>query len=273
MVLLLTALACNLPGVPSTREPPGRTATPTPTAGPAATDTPVPAPPEPTVDDFFARCPTADEISAVDAQLALLFEADPTAGTLVCTAAEGSADLTRLQMRAYQSVIIMQYLEFDAPLPWTAAPLFDWFTGTISAIRFRDDVTYSYCCDPVDTINILVADNSYLVLTDRWIQSDIGGGLQDTMILYVHEARHNEGLGHTCEGGNDQTLAEMGAWAVQYYLDLWLAEHSDRTFLRPSSGDPNGYRSLALANAETIRASRFCSEPTATPGPGPTLSP
>ena len=44
---------------------------------------------QPTVDEVLATCPSADEIALVDADLDLLFEADPSAGTFVCTAAAG----------------------------------------------------------------------------------------------------------------------------------------------------------------------------------------
>jgi hypothetical protein len=55
----------------------------------------------PTIDEFFARCPTAVEIAAVSQAVTLTFETDPTAGTLVCKASDGSTDLTALQKRAY----------------------------------------------------------------------------------------------------------------------------------------------------------------------------
>ncbi len=180
--------------------------TPTPTAAP-------------TIDALFARCPTAAEIAEVSQAVTLAFETDPTAGTLVCKASDGSADLTALKKRAYQSILIMKHLSFDAPLPWTNKNLFNWFAGAITSIRFRSNITYSYCCEPANTINIAVAGNSYLMLTGRWIDDSIGGGLMDTMVLFAHEARHNEGYPHTCANGqDDKTLGELGAWGVQYYL-------------------------------------------------------
>ncbi len=239
-----------------------------PTPMPQATNLPL------TVDDFFARCPTAEEIAAINRDLTLKFEGDPTAGTLACKASEGSADLTPLQKRAYQSVLIMQQLHFDQPLPWTDKSLYQWFTSTIKGMRFSKDFSSSYCCDPPDVIDIKVADNSYLMLTDRWIDPSIGGGLQDTMVLYVHEARHNEGFPHTCSNGqDDKTIAELGAWGVQYDLLLWLAQHGEPGFLVPREGNPNSYRLIALSDAMDIQSSRFCGEPTATSGPPPTLVP
>ncbi|MGB7539432.1 MAG: hypothetical protein WBM17_12910 [Anaerolineales bacterium] len=241
------------------------THTPTRTATPTAV---------PTIDDFFARCPTAQEIAAVNQSLTLTFETDPTAGTLVCTASTGSADLTALQKRAYQSVLIMKYLSFDAPLPWTNNNLYDWFVGTIHGIRFRADIANSYCCEPANTINIEVASNTYLVLTDHWLDPSIAGGLMDAMVLFIHEARHNNGYPHTCNNGaDDKTIAELGSWGVQYYILQWLAQHGDRGFLKAPGGAPNLYRQMALNDSLAIQRACFCNEPTATPGASPTLAP
>ena len=90
------------------------------------------------MDEALADCPTAAEIAEVDSKINLSFEADPTAGRLVCTMAAGSADLTREQKNAYNAILIMKDLKFDAPLPWTDQPLYDWFTGTISGIRYPE---------------------------------------------------------------------------------------------------------------------------------------
>jgi hypothetical protein len=226
-----------------------------------------------TVDDFFARCPTAAEIQSLTADIPIAFETDSTAGTAACKASEGSFDLSRLQKRVYQSLLIMKILAFDAPLPWTDKSLSAWFFGTVDAIRVRADIENSFCCDPKVVINIKIAGNSYLMLTDRRIDPSIGGGLMDTMVLYVHEARHNEGHGHTCNGGiDDQTVTEMGSWGVQYYLLQWLAQHSDPVFFRAPDGDPDLHRRIALAQMLSIRKSRFCDEPTLTPGATPTLA-
>ncbi len=165
----------------------------------------------------------------------------------------------------------MKAISFDAPLPWTDKTLYQWFIDTIDAVRFRADITYSYCCEPANVINIRVAENSYVMLTGRWVDPAIGGGLMDTMVLYVHEARHNEGYGHTCSS-NDKTIAEMGSWGVQYYLLQWLAQHTDPVFFRAPGGDPDSYRRIALNSMVMIRKSCFCNEPTITPGEAPTLA-
>ncbi|HTX90996.1 MAG TPA: hypothetical protein VMC09_07240 [Anaerolineales bacterium] len=235
-----------------------------------ATATPVP----PTVADFFARCPTAAEIARVNADLTLSFETDPTAGQLACRASDGSADLTPVMKHAYQSILVMRLLHFSQPLPWTDKQLYDWFVGSIHGIRFRQDFRYSHCCDPANVIDIQDGPNTLLAMTDLWIDPAYNAGLMDTTILLVHEARHNNGLPHTCpDGANDQTIAELGAWAVQMDLEEWLAQYGDPAFLTAPGSDPKYYREIALNDSVFIRRSSFCGEPTLTPGPGPTLAP
>jgi hypothetical protein len=284
--IFLTAsiLACTLG-----QTPPAPAVETTPP--PVITDTPPPSPTPDieTIDDFFARCPTADEIAMVDGELSMsfefplaserLFEAnpdgsvdnepDPSAGQLVCTAAAGSADLTAIQKRAYQSALVMRLLHFTQPLPWTDLQLYDWFVNAIDGLRFRDDIEFSFCCDPTGVINIQVRENAYLAFSDRFMDPSYAGGLVYTMILYIHEARHNEGFGHTCPSGdgNDKTVAEMGAWAVQYYTMLWLAQYSDHTYLSSPGIDPNYYRQALLDEANYTRSSRFCEDPVTEPTP------
>jgi len=217
-----------------------------------------------TVDDALARCPTAAEIASVNARLNLSFEGDPTAPTLACTSAAGSGNLTLLQKRAYNTILALGRVAFDTPLPWTSPPtnsLQTWLysQSQITGMRFRHDITSSYCCEPANVINIAVQSNSYIMLTDRWINPSMGGGLMDTGVLMVHESRHNQGLPHTC-GSNDNTMEELGAWGVQAYTLLWIANHSDPNYVRPGTSDVpyDYYRDLARDDAEVVRASRFC---------------
>jgi uncharacterized protein (TIGR03437 family) len=202
-----------------------------------------------TVDDLNASCPSAEEIAAFNADLNITFEGDPTAGKLVCRAADGSADLTLLKERTYQALRIMRQLSFDTPLPWTTKSLYDWLTGTIKGIRSRTDITNSFCCDPANTINIA---SSHLgpvdFITSEWIGSQ--------GVLYDHESRHNQGLLHTC-GSNDQTLNELGAWGVQYYVQEWMTRHSD-PFFTPRIQTPASFRGWFWSGAQSMINNTIC---------------
>jgi hypothetical protein len=195
-----------------------------------------------TVDEVLASCPSAADIESINARLpaGIGFHFDQGTAPLVCRASEGSADLTRSQERAYQALLIMRRLQFDAPLPWTADDLATWFASDVSGIDFRDDIAGSFCCSPGRVINIA---SSVLDVPDIWGWGDGGmtaANLVPSMVyvgvpllIYVHEARHVEKM-HDC-GWQDSSLAYMGAWGVQYHLLTWLADHSDTAFLAPGN--------------------------------------
>ncbi|MDX6513881.1 MAG: hypothetical protein QOE36_3385 [Gaiellaceae bacterium] len=204
------------------------------------------------VDDLIATCPSATEISAIDASLQLSFEGD-TSGASACPG------LTRLQERAYQALRVMQALHFTRPLPWTTAELYPWLTRAVSGIRFRSDIAVSFCCDPARVIDIQTG-NLAALQTQRFVDPRLGKGLDDLVATVVHEARHDEGPVHTC-GTNDATIAEGGAWAIQRDLQLWMALYSG-SFLTSPDVSPSYYREQELAAADGLIA-RFCSLPTA----------
>jgi len=245
----------------------------TPITSPSAT------PEHPTIADFFNRCPTAAEVADVNSRLKITFENDPTAGTLACTAAAGSVDLTDIQKKTYQTIIIMKYLQFDKPLPWTDQQLYDWFTITsgITGIRFiytpykhaydpNNPPPLSFCCQPDHVIVINYSDISLLMADDVWTTGEMGGGLAGNTNLLLHEARHNTFGPHTC-GRIDKTPDEMGPCGVEYYFYMWLAYHSDPAFLKGPPESPDMYRLSALYEANVIWNNSFCDEPTQTPGP------
>lgn len=213
------------------------------------------------VEDLIAHCPSSAEVSAINADLTISFEGtDPSGGTLVCHASDGSVDLTRFQERAYQALRVMKAIHFSRSLPWTSQTLYDWFVSSIDGIRFRSDITLSFCCDPANVIDILAASNSAALFTNRWIDPTANIGLKDLLALLVHEARHNNGKPHTC-GADDQTVGELGAWGAQFYLHLWEGLYSG-SFLTSPDVYPSYYRDQHLLTAEGVLP-RFCSLPNA----------
>jgi hypothetical protein len=271
LLLIVLPAGCNLP---QTTLPPlaSPTAALDPTRSPTAPAAPQPsATPAPSnVQDLSDCCPTAVEIASIDADLILSFDYDPTAGKRLCRAADGSADLSLLQLRTYQVLLVLQRLEFDRPLPWTDLPLYAWFTSTIDGIRFRNDISYSSCCNPPGTMNLVTS--LFALETDRWLQAeDPDINIQGLMILMIHEARHSEGYSHTC-GTKDQTIAEMGAFGVQYWTYIWLAYHSDPAFMTPGGSQPNLYREINRDMAVRFQTTGpFCLEDTPTSGSTPTI--
>jgi len=240
-------------------EPPAARVTPSPVS--TATQPPTPTPAVATIVQLLDRCPTSAELASVNASLSMTFTSDPTAGQLVCTAAEGSRDLTLLQERAYQAVLMFTWIRFDAPLPWTDLTLDQWFAKAIHGVAFANDYQDSYCCLPGAVIAIQSKNLAVLSTTlapwdsVRWLAA-----------LYVHEARHNEGYTHTCTTGdragvNDNTIAELGAWGVEYYFTLWLGTHSDPRVV------PEELRPAVRAEATSFVPRFFCKEPATSPTP------
>ena len=87
------------------------------------------------IDQLLGRCPTAVEVAAVRSEISVTI--DTTTGPLACTAAAGSADLTALQERVYQALLVMRALRFSQPLPWTSQSLYDWFRGAVKGVQWR----------------------------------------------------------------------------------------------------------------------------------------
>lgn len=214
---------------------------------PKAPGTPSPAPTVADANAIIARCPTPVEVAASDRDLTLTFESDPTVGQTVCTAAQSSRDMTLLQVQVYRALTVMRQLTFDAPLPWTSSSLYRWMVSSVRGIRVRGDLETSFCCDPTGTINIQARNLSALQFPSdfRWVGT--------LMVLFVHEARHNNGFPHTC-GTNDNTIAELGGWGVQYHTDVFLGSHSDPAFITQAA------RAAFLEDAQSICSTRFCQD-------------
>ena len=167
----------------------------------------------------------------------------------------------------------MRQLEFDTPLPWTSDSLYGWFVSSIRGIRIRGDRGTSFCCDPEGVINIQAQNLAALRYPS---DCQYVGTL---MVLFVHEVRHNNGFPHTCfvdlgtgprpdtrisrsqeefagvvPGSNDDTIAQLGAWGVQYHLDIFLGSHSDPAFIPPAM------QSKFTRDAQIICNTRFCQD-------------
>ena len=135
------------------------------------------------IDDIVGRCPSAAEVALVDSALRLTFEDDPTRPTLLCSADNGSANLTRLQRTAYVAILALRHIRFDTPLPWTEKSLYDWLIFEIRGITFKEIEYFGSCCDPPRVIT--VRGSAYAAEEFRW-QPGVAGMVQ----IILHEARH-----------------------------------------------------------------------------------
>jgi uncharacterized protein (TIGR03437 family) len=214
-----------------------------------------------TIDDFIAVCPTAQEISAIDKDLTLVFEGtDPSAaGGFVCRTADGSKDLTRMKERVYQAIRVFKAIKFDTPLPWTEKPIYDWLVSSIKGIKVNFDRRGGWCCNPgLTTIEIGIGP----IDSNLWLDPN-GSGIWGLLSVILHEARHANGdFPHACTGG-DETMAMFGSYAAQLYWNEWLAEHTDAWFApAPSSydsvRDSLTYKRLGESAVLATRDQNFC---------------
>jgi uncharacterized repeat protein (TIGR01451 family) len=212
------------------------------------------------IDQILARCPTAVEVAAAQARTPVTFELSALAGPLVCHASSGSADLTPVELRTYQTLIVIDKLRFSQPLPWTPLTLSDWFSHSIRGIRMTDLPfgMAGLCCSPAGVIEIgspspSIADISRFADPKRnW-----NGPVPYLLTVMVHEARHAEGpahAGHACGAVNDNTTSEYGAWGVQFGLSAWLALFSG-SFLASPDTHPAAYRDGEFHRADVWRRS------------------
>lgn len=196
-------------------------------------------------------CPTRADIEAVQRVIPVTVKSDASAGTVVCREQDGSLDLTRNQERTYQALLLLRRLRFDAPLPWTDKTVYDWLRAAIPKGIVIDSTGNSHSC-------IRCSGPIYIVFQPGDWNPNIPTSVALTPFSgIVHEARHADGWPHTCHytAANgyvgDKTIAEMGAFGVQYYLFDWIANHSDEDYL---------FKAAARGNAAGMRHSAFCCE-------------
>jgi hypothetical protein len=258
------------PTPPSATPPSPTPPSPTPPSTTPPSPTPAPSPTlpvDPSLDAALARCPTAREIDFIDSRLVMLFIDDPTAPDLVCRARDGSADLTLLEERGYQAVLTLRRIKFDEPLPWTDRGLFNWFVHATRGVRFEySEFSHFSLAEEV----IVVRSNPEMSWEkdEYWVSRDPEHlyGLSGLVGLLVHEARHGDGYFHTCAYseeaaayGDDQTMEEMGAWAVNSLFFEWIAEHSNVEYMTPIDAPADLYRESARETADYLRQNRICS--------------
>jgi hypothetical protein len=108
-----------------------------------------------------------------------------------------------------------------------------------SIVRIRTGIAYDSCCEPPGVLSLV---------GNRVEESTLPSYLE----IMVHEARHVRGAPHTCGQSQDNTIADLGAFGVQYHLLMWLANHW------PEANQLE--REYALNRAAWLRATAFCGE-------------
>ncbi len=214
----------------------------------------------PSLHAMAEACPTRAQVEAIQQDIELSFEGDPTAGAAACRGSGGFV-LTPLEAWAYRHLLMARELRFDRPLPWTDQPLYDWIVGTAEGIRYRSDIDRSFCCDPPRVINLRISPDadvaSYAVPAPGEITRH--GWVPGTHLgLIVHETRHIEVGSHTCGSDGDATWAELGGYGTSAALYWWVAEFTDPALLEPPEVRHGYYRSWYRFGARHTLEQRVC---------------
>lgn len=183
------------------------------------------------VDQVLAHATTAEEKALVDADIQINTAALDGLTTLPIAGSPGTVPVTTVKNRVYNLLLLAKQLTFSRPLPWTDQSLYGWIIDSCDKITLSTTAGVSYAIPANREIVIAMLSNSYLLNTDRWMNQSSGGGLANTLVLFIHEIRHlngNGGYPHT-SGSNDATLQEAGSWGVQYYSYKLLANYSNWT--------------------------------------------
>jgi hypothetical protein len=199
-----------------------------------------------------ARCPSDADIAAINRDLRLSFDGDPTRSTQDCTF--NGRFLTVMQSRIYRALVTMRHLSFTEPLPWTRETLYQWFVRVVDGIRFRTDIPISQAGRgrTIEIKSSVEGGSGFALAMTGRVPGNGDFRIYDTFLgLLVHEARHLDGKPHTC-GTRDRTVAEMGAWASQRAFHLWVADRTAPDFLPPE------LRALNRQHAALLCKTYFC---------------
>ena len=218
------------------------------------------------IDAFLVSCPARDELKILMEDFPVLFEPPmrPKPPQYECTVPPTALEEIPDQLPIYQALRVIRHMVLSQPLPWTSLHPYAWFKSKIGAIVVSYTADKASCCHTVYppgkpggvlAITIPKADQDLLRSRLVWRDPQSGTGLFGLMLLLFHEARHVD-LPHDC-GYKDSSLSYMGAWAVQYYMALWMAEGKIDVGL---AGTP--YPPYLKQYAEDLLKTRFCDQGT-----------
>jgi hypothetical protein len=189
----------------------------------------------------LVTCPTRAEIDAIDTEIVIQVDSDPTAGRLWCREDAGSADLTFAQRDVYWGLAFLRQLQFSRPLPWTSQPLYEWFKQQVRRVIIETGTRYTHYNGSTRTIHLVY---------DRTYDPEANPGTRLPYETLVHEARHGDGPPHNC-GNRDSHISMMGSDGVVWYLNHWIANFS--------SQPPEIREAASLLNLIQVRVG-FCYE-------------
>lgn len=179
-----------------------------------------------TADELLMACPSREDMRQIRNDFNIYFDSPPAPWSCTNNGYEYSTTLS-----IYNALRIMKCTSFDENFPWNPEHnnLYQWLKDVnvegIEIFSCPDRLCNSHYDGVIHLVSL--TSNGPSLISDQL--SRTASGTTRTAVLLSHEAQH-EYLGHTCLGGNDHNLDEMGAWAVQYYLLNMLSQNTGNYF-------------------------------------------
>ena len=242
------------------------------------------------IDEFLETCPTPAELQTLETDFPI-YTLGPVASNrpYQCTepVSQMSSNTLSDSLGVYQALRVIQRMKLNKPLPWTNLTPYDWLRSKIDGIAISDSLAVNdanaraYCCistRPGTYRTIVIrtqaapSEGALNTLTDyqQFMVPVIccgplavygAGGVLGLVLLIMHEARHVD-LPHNC-GIRDSDLQYLGAWAVQYYTVMMMAQDQIEVGVRNSPNAGGDILGMVLA-AQGLASSAFCTPLTPT---------
>ena len=199
-------------------------------------------PPPPAALSDVLPCPSSNEIAEINQEIPIRLPAEVLSGRVFCGNGTDAPRLTAIQTSIYQALVFLKRLRFTRPLPWTHDAVYDWFRRVVRELVVEVSAT---------DISHNAGGAVFIVFRTAEIQRASNSLADVPFAGLVHEARHSDGGGHNC-GTGDRRVDDLGAFGVQYYLLVWIAEYS---------AESDSVRAWARRQAWTLLTSGvFCAE-------------
>ena len=200
-----------------------------------------------TVDELAYPCPSAEDIRQIRNDFNIYFNAPPAPWFCTNNGYEYSTTLS-----IYNALRIMKCTPFDENFQWDLEHnnMYQWLKDVniegIEIFACPEGLCNSHYDGVIHLVSLTSIGPS--LISDQFSRTALGA--TRTAVLLSHEAQH-EYLYHTCLGGKDHNLDEMGAWAVQYYLLNMLSQNTGIYFTEEQKQE---FESLA----ESVYNYGFC---------------
>lgn len=205
------------------------------------------------IDALLESCPTDAEVQSIHKDFKIVIDASVLPSMRAWSCTKGGRE-NSIMLSLYNSFRVMKLLTFDAPMPLIGATnMYDWLRSLGLTFHVITSAAVGGYNNAEGRDVYLLAEGLGGQDNRVWLNSSTQFGLMHFPALLLHEARHTVpggGYPHNCSSW-DSSLSFGGAWALQYYYYLWLANHSGPYMTQMQ-------RIAAADTANWIRQTHFC---------------